>query len=104
MAEYYATNNAFISGTGPNNASYGLATSITGTSVQGLAVGASGIIYVAFNSTVASGGAIALVPVVGSGGMSWNCYYSNATAAGTAPTGYTMNGLTANVVPTTCRN
>ncbi|KUM03129.1 pilin [Chromobacterium subtsugae] len=102
VTEYYASNNAFVaSGTAPYNTSYGLATTITGSSVGSLSVLASGVIQVAYNSTVSSGALLDLVPTVTSGSVSWVCTYTGTGGGTTAIAA--ANQLSANWVPSTCR-
>ncbi|AUH52727.1 prepilin-type cleavage/methylation domain-containing protein [Chromobacterium sp. ATCC 53434] len=102
IGEYYSSKNAYAStGTSPYNTSYGLASaaSITGNAVSQVAVLASGVIQITYNSTVSSGGLLDLVPTPGSGTMTWSCTYTGsgttAIAAGSQ--------LQANWVPTACR-
>ena len=102
VTEYYASNNAFAaSGSSPYNTSYGLAgaASITGSSVGSLSVLASGVIQVAYNSTVSSGAQLDLVPTITSGSVTWVCTYTGTGGGTTA----IANQLSANWVPSTCR-
>ncbi|QIY79744.1 pilin [Chromobacterium violaceum] len=102
IGEYYSSKNAYAgTGTAPYNSAYGLAgaASITGNAVSQVAVLASGVIQITYNSTVSSGALLDLVPTPGSGTMTWACTYTGsgttAIAAGSQ--------LQANWVPTACR-
>ncbi|WP_434630782.1 pilin [Chromobacterium sp. CV08] len=102
VTEYYSSNNAFVTtGTAPYNTSYGLASaaSITGNSVSQVAVLASGVIQITYNSTVSSGALLDLVPAVTSGSVTWACTYTGSGATTIA----TGSQLLANWVPTSCR-
>lgn len=69
VAEYYSSQ-----GTMPTtNAAAGLATSITGNAVTGVAVGANGAITITYNNKVDAGRTIILQPNVTSGGITWTC-------------------------------
>ncbi len=102
VTEYYSTNNAFVSGTAPLNASYGVATNtaIKGNAVEKVSVLASGVVQITYNSKVASGTAIWLNPSINNGSLQWKC--------AAAPTsGVTKLDTAANVdakyVPSNCR-
>ncbi len=99
VTEYYSSQGSFITGAGPNNASYGLAATIQGQAVSSVNVGASGVITITYNTTVSSGAQLQLVPTVTSGAMQWNCTY---TGSGTGTTISTQ--LQSNWVPSNCRN
>lgn len=103
VTEYYSSNNAFnSSGTAPYNTSYGLssATAISGSSVSQVAVLASGVIQITYNSTVQNGALLNLEPnVSNAGSITWNCTYKGSVSAITA-----TNQLSANWVPSNCRN
>ncbi|MEN3811397.1 pilin [Chromobacterium piscinae] len=97
VTEYYATNNAFVTGTSPFNASYGLATSISGNSVTSVNVIGSGVVQITYNNTISSGAQVDLVPTITSGAVQWYCTYT-----GSGTTAITTQ-LSANWVPSTCR-
>jgi len=99
VTEYYSTNNQFVTGTAPFNASYGLSTTISGTSVSGLTVQSNGVIDIAYNSTVSSG-VLLLVPTVTSGSIQWTCTYTGSTGSNTS---LITTALQPNWVPTNCR-
>jgi len=94
VSEYYASNNSFGSG----NASYGLATTISGNSVSNLAVSTSGTIVITYNQTVSSGATLLLAPTITSGSVQWTCSYA------TAQNGITPSGLQSGWVPSNCRS
>ena len=102
VTEYYATNNAFVSGTAPLNASYGVATNtdIKGNAVDKVSVLASGVVQITYNSKVTSGSAIWLNPTINNGSLQWTC-------ASAPTTGVTKLDSAANVdakyVPSNCR-
>jgi type IV pilus assembly protein PilA len=86
VADTYASNGTWASA---NNASYGLATTISGTNTSSVKVGANGVITITFNSNMggsptANGTSITLTPTPTAGSMTWKC----ATAAGGTPAKY----------------
>ncbi|MCD0492588.1 Pilin [Chromobacterium violaceum] len=99
VTEYYSTNNAFASGTAPLNTTYGVAASVTGNSVSGVSVLANGVIQITYNGTVSNGALVDLVPTVTSGSVQWYCTYTGSGTTAIA----TANQLSANWVPSTCR-
>ncbi|MEO9384912.1 pilin [Chromobacterium phragmitis] len=107
IAEYYSSQGAFYSsGSAPFNTGYGLAaaTSITGSSVSQVAVQANGVIQVTFNNTVSNGSIIELVPVVGTGSVTWVCTYTGSSAAASNAIAInSANQLSSGWVPSTCR-
>jgi len=98
VSEYYASNNGFASGTAPFNSTYGVSTSISGTSVSSVSIGTNGVVTITYNNTISSGAQLDLVPTAASGSMIWNCTY---TGAGTTAI---STQLSANWVPSNCRN
>jgi len=99
VTEYYATNNAFVSGTAPFNASYGIATNtdIKGNAVNKVSVIASGIVQITYNTKVADGAALFLIPSVNNGSLQWVCKNAQAGALDSA------SGVDAKYVPSNCR-
>lgn len=88
VTEYYASNNAFPS----TNASAGLATTISGTSVSDVQLSGSGVITITYNGLVDSTNyKLQLTPTAGSGAVTWVC---------AAPT---TNGVKSNWLPANCR-
>lgn len=92
VTEYYSSNGSFASGTSVN-ASYGLATTISGSSVSNVQVNSGGQIVITYNGTVASGATLSLTPAVASGSFLWTCAYNSNNAT----------GLQAGWVPSNCR-
>ena len=92
VTEYYSSNGQFVTTNG-GNASYGLATTISGSSVSNLQVNANGVILITYNSTVASGATLSLTPAVASGSFLWTCSYTTNGAT----------GLSSGWVPSNCR-
>lgn len=93
VTEYYSSNGSFASGTAPFNASYGLATTISGSSVSSVQINAGGQIAITYNGTVANGAILTLTPTVSSGSFLWTCAYNSNNAT----------GLQAGWVPSNCR-
>ncbi len=91
VAETYASNGTFASA---NNASYGLATTISGTNTSSVSVGTSGVITITYKANMggnptANSTTLTLVPTPSAGSISWKCNAANgATGAGTLPTKY----------------
>ncbi|UTH76740.1 pilin [Chromobacterium sp. IIBBL 290-4] len=96
VTEYYSTNNGFAAA---GNSNYGLAASITGSSVSGVNVLASGVIQITYTSAVSSGALLDIVPTAASGSLTWTCTYLGTGATAIA----SGNQLSASWVPTTCR-
>jgi type IV pilus assembly protein PilA len=102
VTEYYSTNNAFVSGTAPLNATYGIAsaTTITGNAVNDVAVLASGVIQIRYKNQVTTNAVLFLTPTVNAGGIQWTCTVN-------LPSGLTAQGTTVALdpkyVPTNCR-
>ncbi|MBX9296170.1 pilin [Chromobacterium piscinae] len=99
VTEYYATNNAWASGTSPFNTTYGLAASIVGNSVSSINVLANGVVQITYNATVSNGALVDLVPTVTSGTVQWYCTYTGSGTTAIA----SASQLSANWVPSTCR-
>lgn len=88
VSEYYASNNAFPD----NNASAGLATTISGTSVSDVQLSTSGVITITYKPVVDSTtNKLQLTPTAGSGAVTWKC---------AAPA---TNGVPSNWLPSNCR-
>jgi len=83
VAEFASSNNAWPA----DNAAAGLATTITGAAVSGVAV-AAGVITVTYNNLVSNGATIVLTPSSSAGGIQWTC---------------TSGTLTGNLRPASCR-
>jgi type IV pilus assembly protein PilA len=97
VAEYYASQNGFATVSGTNaNTAYGLASTISGTSVTNLDVVASGTIKITYGTALNSGSLI-LYPTITSGSIQWQCNYN------TAANGVTPSGLNSGWVPANCR-
>ncbi len=102
VTEYYSTNNAFVSGTAPLNATYGIAsaTTITGNAVNDVAVLASGVIQIRYKNNVTTNAVLFLNPTVSAGGIQWDC--SVTVATGVTAEGTTV-ALDPKYVPSNCR-
>lgn len=88
VTEYYASNNAFPD----NNASAGLAATISGASVSDVQLSTSGVITITYNGLVDSNNnQLQLTPTAGSGAVSWKCAAPNT------------NGVKSNWLPANCR-
>ncbi|WP_144371073.1 pilin [Vogesella urethralis] len=98
VTEYYSTNNAFVSGTAPFNASYGVAAAgdIKGNAVQSVSILASGIVQINYNEKVTSGSVVFLVPSTNTGSLQWKC---QPTASGITGT----TAVDAKYLPSNCR-
>ncbi|WP_046158081.1 pilin [Chromobacterium vaccinii] len=106
VAEYYASQGSYASGTAPFNTTYGLAapTSIAGPSVSQVSVLANGVIQVTFTAAVSNGALLELVPSAGTGSVTWTCTYTgSSTVASNAIAIATGSQLSANWVPSNCR-
>ncbi len=75
VTEYYADRGGWPS----SNTDVGLATSITGNAVTGVAVGANGLITITFNEKVESGKKLVIRPTDAGGSVKWTCGASSDT-------------------------
>ena len=71
VVDFYQTNNSFPA----DNTAAGIAApnTITGNAVKSVAVGASGVITITYNTTVSSGSTIILTPTTQGGSITWAC-------------------------------
>lgn len=71
VAEFWSSQNAFPT----TNAQAGLPANIQGTFVQGITVGAGGLITITYNaaSGAGAGTTIELQPAIGNGSITWTC-------------------------------
>ena len=69
VTEFYASQGAWPS----TNAQAGVASSISGNAVTSVAVGASGVITVTYDSKVTNGATLILTPTDSNGGIQWSC-------------------------------
>lgn len=102
VAEYYASNNAFVIGVAPLNASYGVAinTTVVGNAVSKISILNGGVVQITFNSKVASGAAMWLNPTVNNGSLQWKC--ESAPMSGVTKLD-AATALDAGYVPSNCR-